>query len=171
MLRQIAVLGVSALLAAACGGGTTSVTSTALVERQGVIPAGTQMTIALSQPLSSTHSPVGELVSGVTRDPVVAQNGELLVPRGSRVFGRVVDRQGYGPEAAVWLRVESLEMGGVVQRMRGDVVGTVLPDETGGRLARYSDRSLRGELPRGTLIQVVLSRPVNSLAAIRSRML
>src|SRR5688572_290725 len=119
MMRKIAMSCVIAVLAA-CSGTAQVRSNTVLVERQGIVPAGTPLTIALEEPLSSTYSAVGHVVSGVMVEGLRSPNGELLVPRGSRVYGRVVDRQGYGPRAALWVRIESIEMGGVVQRMRGE---------------------------------------------------
>jgi hypothetical protein len=148
------------VFAAACAGRARN--DTMLVERAAVVPEGTQLTLRLDEPVSPGRVVVGDLVRAHNVFAVRGPGGEVVIPARAPVLGRVVDRAG----AAIWLRIETIEMAGLAQRMRGELVGATLPQ---GRSALYSDRSVRGELPRGTRLDVRLTRPINSLAALRTR--
>ena len=127
---------------AVVSGGTTSTYSD-------VVPAGTALLVGLDQHISAGRMTPGAMVFGHTVSDLGGYNGEVLIPRGSRVYGRVVDRRGYGMDASIWVRMESIDMGGVQQRLNGEVVG------------------IRGAAPPGTRFQVRLERPIRSYAALR----
>ena len=61
-------------------------------------PAGTQLHIRLTTPVGSYASQPGDPVNGVLIAPVLASDGEVLLPEGSSVLGRVqsVKRVGLG---------------------------------------------------------------------------
>ncbi len=62
------------------------------------MPAGTQLHIRLTTPVGSYASQPGDPVNGVLIAPVLAPDGEILLPEGSSVLGRVqsVKRVGLG---------------------------------------------------------------------------
>ena len=54
------------------------------------VPAGTPITVRLLQPISSASARVGQTFEGVMDDNIVL-DGQILVERGARVRGRVVE--------------------------------------------------------------------------------
>jgi hypothetical protein len=173
MLRTLFL--VTAVVAAACGGGQTYVRGQAAVyvdETTLTVPAGARMTVALDQFVSPMRNPVGDVVRARTIYPIHARSGEILVPAGARVYARVVDVYAAGPRSGIYLQPESIEMGGRVQRLRGEIIAAAVPQNTGyysrGPIL-LSDRRLRGDLPPGTQLEIELSQPIHSLAAVRSR--
>lgn len=157
-----------ALVAAACASSRGGTRADIPLEYQELVPAGTRLSLRLESKLSAQGARIGDTVRARTVDEVRGVSGELLLPRDALVTARVVDREGAGAAAVIWLRLESLEMAKRVQVLRGEVVAAELPGSAAPPLA-MPDRGLRGELPPGTRLEVELSRPVTSLSAIRSR--
>jgi hypothetical protein len=160
----------SMLLGITACAGPRSVRGPAPIDRAEIVPAGTPLVVELDEPVSLRRG-VGTFVRGRTVRAVRGPYNEVMVPRGARVHLRVVDR-GPGPYAAVWLRAESIEMGGRAQRLRGEIVGASMDRSYGRHAPRppiYRDRSIRGDLPRGTVLELQLTQPIYSIAAVRSR--
>lgn len=59
------------------------------------VPAGSWITIRVSQPLSSDHNQPGDFFSGTLAQPIVA-DGRIVARRGQTVGGRVVDAEKAG---------------------------------------------------------------------------
>lgn len=165
-MKRISIL--VALCVCACGGSRGAQRAAIPLEYQEEVPAGTRIALRLEGKLSAATAPIGETVRARTVEDLKGVSGELLVPRDAVVTGRVVDREGAGPGAVIWVRIESLEMAKRVQLMRGEVVAAGPPDGATPPTA-MPDRGLRGELAPGTRLEVELSRPITTLSAIRSR--
>jgi hypothetical protein len=60
-----------------------------------VIPEGTTITVTIDETLSSDRSQAGELFAASTSEPVIV-DGNVVIPRGARVSGRVVDAKESG---------------------------------------------------------------------------
>lgn len=60
-----------------------------------VIPAGTVITAALTQPLSSKTAKPGDTFTATLSEPIVA-HGKTVIPSGATVAGKVVDAQAKG---------------------------------------------------------------------------
>jgi hypothetical protein len=145
----------TAALAVAAGCGTTSqgyvyASGGTYAHRADVVPAGSVLVVRLDQHLSAGRMTPGQPVYGRTIGDLRGYDGELLVPRGSYVMGRIVGRRGYGMGAEVAIRFETIQMGGVNQRL-GETV------------------AIRGALPRGSRLEIQLDRPIRSYAALRGR--
>lgn len=54
-----------------------------------ILPAGTSMTVQLDQTLGTKSSKVGDQFTATTTEPVIAQNGQTVVPSGAMVYGHV----------------------------------------------------------------------------------
>jgi hypothetical protein len=152
MMRGI-LLATALAIFAGCGttsgyavvsGGTAAGTSD-------VVPAGSELIVALDQHLSAGRLVPGARVVGHTLGDLRGYGGEVLVPRGSRVHGRVIDRRGYGMDAAVWVRMELIDMGGLRQRMSSEPIG------------------IRGVAAPGTRFRLRLDRPIRSYASLSGR--
>lgn len=111
------------------------------------LPAGTMLTVQLDQNLSTDRSRVGERFTATVTEPLVAQSGEVAVPRGSRVSGVIT---GLSPSAnarqpaAVRLNFDRLEVRGRSHPFAADVV------ETNVR-ARYDERRIARDAGIGAL--------------------
>jgi outer membrane lipoprotein SlyB len=60
-----------------------------------VIPEGTTLRVTIDETLSSNNSHAGDLFAASTAEPVVI-DGNLVIPKGARVSGRVVDAKESG---------------------------------------------------------------------------
>jgi hypothetical protein len=100
-----------------------------VVGRSDSIPPGTTVWVQLDHPVSIERNRVGDRVSGHVAQELRSEFGEVLVPRGVRVEGRVVDLQpAYeGRPAAIGLRLETLDMAGVRQPIAATIVDTDVP--------------------------------------------
>jgi hypothetical protein len=54
-----------------------------------LLPAGTMMQVSLSQPLGTTTAVVGDRFTATVNAPIIAQNGQTVVPQGTMVQGVV----------------------------------------------------------------------------------
>ena len=162
LLLTVAALG--------CAGSHTTSRAEIPLEYQEQVPVGTRVSVTLDEPLTAA-SPVGTMVRARTVQEVRGVSGEILVPRDAVVTGKVIDRE--GSSQAMWVRIETLEMARRIQTMRGEVVAARLPvpakDAKDAQPVSQPDRGLRGDLPKGTELEIELSRPLTSLSAIRSR--
>jgi outer membrane lipoprotein SlyB len=60
-----------------------------------VIPEGTTLRVTIDETLSSNNSHAGDLFAASTSEPVII-DGNLVIPKGARVSGRVVDAKESG---------------------------------------------------------------------------
>ncbi|MBD1387812.1 hypothetical protein IC617_00080 [Neiella sp. HB171785] len=65
-------------------------------QQPAMVPAGTSFTIRTTQTLSTRQNGNGQRFSGVLEADLVASNGTVMAPRGSQVYGRVVNSQSSG---------------------------------------------------------------------------
>jgi hypothetical protein len=78
------------------------------------IPAGTQLTVRLDNPLDSERNQVGDTFHGSLSNPIVL-DGETVIPSGADVVGRVADVKSAGRFAGnsvLTLELTSLSMNG-----------------------------------------------------------
>lgn len=99
------------------------------------LPAGTDLVVELTQTLSTDDSRVGDRFTATVKEPLVARNGEIVVPRGAVVTGVVTgldpsDR--IGDQAAIRLAFESLTIGNQVYPLRAAIVETDVDVSTNG---------------------------------------
>lgn len=102
-----------------------------VVGRSESIPPGTTVWLQLDQPLSVERNRVGDRFYGHVAQELRSEFGEVLIPRGSRVEGTVVELQpSYGAQpAAIGLRLEALDMAGVRQPVMASIVETEVPGQ------------------------------------------
>jgi hypothetical protein len=79
-----------------------------------LIPAGTQFTVRLNDPLDSERNQIGDTFHGSLSAPIVI-NGETVIPSGADVVGRVADVKSAGRFAGnsvLTLELTSVSMNG-----------------------------------------------------------
>jgi len=145
------------LLLAACSGGFAAsdprVGTEVVALRNGQVPAGARIWLRLDAPLDD-EAPAGELFRARVAGDVRTTHGELLIPRGAVVVGRMI--------AGPWLLAESIEMRGVTQPLAGWVIGVQPPPRLGDEPPdrKTADEGLDDDLPTGTRLELRLVAPV-----------
>ncbi len=122
---------------AACGGGTAATVGTpgmgatnVVYPEAGRVPEGTTMWVRLENKLSAKHNGPGDRFSARVAQDITAPNGEVLIPRNAYVFGHVSDvRREYSEDhpAMIFLDLDSIEMAGARQPLRGHITATDVP--------------------------------------------
>lgn len=54
-----------------------------------VLPAGADLSVRIDQTLSTEKTKTGDRVTATVWSPVIARNGDVVVPRGAKVYGKV----------------------------------------------------------------------------------
>ena len=100
-----------------------------VVGRSETIPPGTTVWVQIDRSIGVEHSRLGERFTGHVAQELRSEYGEVLVPRGARVEGTIVElRPPYADQpGAIGLRLESLEMAGVRQPISATIVDTEVP--------------------------------------------
>lgn len=135
MQRTIAMLGTVFTLAgaAACSRATT-VESTgdvapAVPATANTLPTGSVLTVTLDQEIGTKNSKVGEEFTATVADPVVASNGQTVVPAGTKVYGKVTgldDSDRAGEPAAIRLDFERIVINGQSHPFEARITATNL---------------------------------------------
>jgi len=90
------------------------------------IPPGTRLFVGLDQPIGAGLSQPGQAYSATVVSPLVDTYGNVIVPAGAQVIGRI---EQIAPAAnnlpgAVALTVDALRVGGLDQPIQANIVGT-----------------------------------------------
>lgn len=102
--------------------GTTAVDARSL-------PSGTVLQARLDNEIGTKVSKVGDTFSATVENDVVAQNGQVVVPSGARIYGKVtgLDNSDHvGEPAAIKVDFERLNMRGASYPFEGKVTATQL---------------------------------------------
>lgn len=89
------------------------------------MPAGTVLDVQLNQTLSTDASRVGDQFTATVTQPLVAQNGQTVVPAGAVVMGEVTgldESDHVGEQAAIRLNFERLSFGGQTYPFSANVI-------------------------------------------------
>ncbi|CAN5766613.1 hypothetical protein BH23GEM9_BH23GEM9_21760 [soil metagenome] len=95
------------------------------------IPAGTHLDVQLQNELSTSTTRVGDVFTVTVREPLVATNGQIVVPQGAVITGMVTgvgERSGASP-AALRLNFVRIAVDGVTHPLTAEIVGTHVPME------------------------------------------
>lgn len=93
------------------------------------LPAGSVVTVTLDQPVGTKTSKVGDTFSATVSDPIVASNGQTVVPAGTKVYGKVTglqDSNNAGQKAAIRLDFERININGVERPFEAKITATQL---------------------------------------------
>jgi hypothetical protein len=111
------------------------------------LPAGTVLQVRLTQPLGTAHSQVGDGFTAVLDLPVVAQNGQTVLPQGTTLHGRVTGLSpagGPGYPAAMRLSFEGIAVRGVTHNFEANIVDTDVQVDDGDQLGRAIEHAVAG---------------------------
>jgi hypothetical protein len=127
MTRTSMLLGLS--LAALTGCSTAAVESDASIPppppgtEAAIVPAGTQVQVELAEEINANEDDVGDTFTAVVTEDV-SVNGEVLVPAGSEVMGRITgldDSDHAGDQAAVRVAFSTIAINGRTHEFNAEV--------------------------------------------------
>ena len=93
------------------------------------LPAGAVVNVTLDQPVGTKTSKVGDTFSATVVDPIMASNGQTVVPAGTKVYGKVTGLQesnNAGQKAAIRLDFEKININGVEHPFEAKITATQL---------------------------------------------
>lgn len=108
-------------------GGDVSVPTTPV--NASTLPTGSTVTVTLDQQIGTKNSKVGDTFSATVVDPIVASNGQTVVPAGSKVYGKVTglqDSNNAGQKAAIRLDFERINVNGIERPFEAKITATNL---------------------------------------------
>ena len=97
------------------------------------IPAGTLLSVRISEPLSTTNLKGGEVFQATAASDIYA-NGVVAVPRGAVLTGEVVESKNAGPlggSAKLDLKLTSIQLGANTYPVASDIWSSNGPSKTG----------------------------------------
>ncbi len=125
-----AVTGIASLaLLSACARNTPNVEAaggsiyTAVPATGRYIPAGTTIDTHLDQTLTTSGSHVGDRVTATVQSPLIAQNGDIAIPVGSKLVGTITGlaASSGSTAGAIRLNFNRIEFGGRSYGFSGDI--------------------------------------------------
>ena len=173
-IRRPAVLAFAALALAACGGHRyTTVESGGEIERPvrpingTFVPTGTTLEVKLDQTLGTKQSKVGDAFTATVQSTLTAQNGEIVVPAGAKVEGRVTaldDSDHAGDQALIRLDFDRITMNGQSYDLDASIV-RAMPQES-GRDSRTETigKAAAGAVAGGIIGAVIGDRDAKNIA-------
>jgi hypothetical protein len=111
-----------------------------------ILPVGTEFTVELDETLSAEDSRVGDQFTATVTEPVQV-NGDVVVPQGSKVTGRItgLDKsEGVNDQGAIRLAFESITVNGVVHSMSADITDVNVTAFEGARGGGVAERAAIG---------------------------
>jgi hypothetical protein len=129
-MRKLAMIAVTLAACATTGVNTVSPPSDVAVDEAANPPpsfgAGSRMMVQLTQPLGAGISYAGERFSATVAEPVLGTDGEVLIPAGAQVAGRVAEvrsSQGAESTATLVLAVDELQSNALTFPLRARIIG------------------------------------------------
>jgi hypothetical protein len=129
-----AILAVAALAGAGACSRATSVESTGEVApvtpaTANSLPTGSVLNVTLDQAVGTKTSKVGDTFTATVAEPVVASNGQTVVPAGTKIYGKVTglkDSDNASETAAIRLDFERININGQDHPFEANITATNL---------------------------------------------
>ena len=96
------------------------------------LPTGAVVNVTLDQQIGTKNSKVGDTFSATVTEAIMASNGQVVVPAGSKVYGKVTglqDSNNAGQKAAIRLDFERINVNGVERPFEANITATNLQTE------------------------------------------
>ncbi len=106
---------------------TVSISSQVPVNPDGTLPPGTTVWARLDQPLNPKFTRIGDRFTATVSQDVLSTHGDLLIPRGAKVSGQVIDLRASpraGQPASIGLAIDTIEMAGIRQPVQATITET-----------------------------------------------
>jgi hypothetical protein len=128
------------------------------------LPAGAQLTVRTDQHIGLGTHTVGDRFAVVVTEPLVAANGQVVVPQGAVIAGEVTGIGSHGPDvAAVRVNFDVLQMHGQSYPFSADIVHARVPADPRraeraiiGAVTGAAAGAALGAIIRGTELENVL---------------
>jgi hypothetical protein len=122
------------------------------------LPAGTMMQVQLTQPLGTAHSQVGDRFSATVETPIVARNGQTVIPAGAVIQGEVtgITTARAGQPAAIRLHFDRLQAHGQTHAFSANVVEADVQVADGDPIPRALERAAVGAAAGAVLGMIVM---------------
>ncbi|HSJ24255.1 MAG TPA: hypothetical protein VK929_06290 [Longimicrobiales bacterium] len=130
------------------------------------IPIGTHLEVELQDELNTTTSRVGDSFVVTVTEPLVAANGQTVVPEGTRIQGMVtgVAQPGDRDPAVLRLNFLRVEVNGAWHPLTASIAGTEVPMDARGPGARqHAQAAATGAVAGAVLGAVITGRLRESL--------
>jgi hypothetical protein len=117
------------------------------------IPTGTHLNVTLEQELNTTTTRVGDSFIVVVNEPLVAANGQTVVPANTRVQGMVtgVAQPGGRDPAALRLQFLRIELDDTWRPFTAEIAGTHVPMEAHADHAQHARAAATGAVAGAVL--------------------
>jgi hypothetical protein len=125
-----------------------------------MVPAGTHLTVQLDQQLNTTTTRVGDSFTVTVMEPLVAANGQTVVPAGTRVQGMVtgVAQPGGRDPAVLRLNFLRIELNNAWHPLTAEIVGTELPMDARTDHAQHARAAVTGAVAGAVIGGIVTGR-------------
>jgi hypothetical protein len=117
------------------------------------IPSGSHLTVTLNDELNTTDTRVGDSFIVVVNEPLVAANGETVVPTGTRIQGMVtgVAQPGGRDPAALRLQFLRIELDETWRPLTAEIAGTHVPMDRQADHAQHARAAAAGAVAGAVL--------------------
>jgi hypothetical protein len=163
MMRAMMTLVVSGFALTACATAPAVETPVAPMpapppQDASAIPAGTHLMVALQNELNTTTTQVGDVFTATVVEPLIAVNGQTVVPQGAVVTGMVtgVGRQRAQDPAVLRLNFVRIAIDNVTHPITADIVGTHVPMERRADHAQHAQAAAAGAIT-GAVVGTIIS--------------
>jgi hypothetical protein len=118
-----------------------------------MIPAGTHLNVTLQDELNTTDTRVNDSFIVTVREPLVAANGQTVVPAGARIQGVVtgVAQPGGRDPAALRLHFLRIELNDEWRPLTAEIAGTHVPMDTRGDHSQHAQAAVTGAVAGAVL--------------------
>jgi hypothetical protein len=117
------------------------------------VPAGTHLNVTLAQELNTTDTRVGDSFVVTVNQPLVAANGQTVVPQGTRIQGMVtgVAQPGGRDPAALRLNFLRIELNNEWRPLTAEIAGTHVPMDARADHAQHAQAAVTGAVAGAVL--------------------
>jgi hypothetical protein len=124
------------------------------------IPLGTHLSATLDQELNTTNTRVGDSFIVTVNEPLVAANGQTVVPAGTQIQGMVtgVAQPGGRDPAALRLNFLRINLDGAWHPLTAEIAGTHLPMDARRDHAQHAQAAVAGAVAGAVIGGVVSGR-------------
>jgi hypothetical protein len=124
------------------------------------IPSGTHLSVTLEEELNTTRARAGDSFVVVVNEPLVAANGQIVVPEGTRVQGMVtgVAQPGGRDPAALRLNFLRINLNDAWHPLTAEIAGTHVPMDARRDHGQHAQAAAAGAVAGAIVGGVVTGR-------------
>lgn len=172
MMYKTAVVALTVIAVAACSrrvevvsGGEVEMTPVVAASAE-LLPAGSTMDVRLNQKLSTEDNKVGDTFTASVVSNVVASNGEIVVPAGATVTGRITaldDSDDPTDRALIQLQFERLSFNGRNYSFGANVTNVATVEQRDRTTGKIIERAAAGAAAGAVIGAIIGGRDLEDL--------